>query len=139
MKVKRLTETAKIPTKAYELDLGYDLYSDQTTVIKPRTYALVPTGIAIQLPHGFGALILDRGSVASNGLVTHAGVMDGGYLGEYNILFENINNSADVIIGKGQKIAQFVLIAIVEDQIEETIQPFLQTVRGSKGFGSSGE
>jgi dUTPase len=76
--------------------------------------------------------------MARNGVTVIGGVFDGGYLGEYLVCLHNINPNATVYIGKGQKIVQMVLLAIVDVDIEETTEPFLQTVRGEKRFGSSG-
>jgi deoxyuridine 5'-triphosphate nucleotidohydrolase len=138
MKVKRLTETAKLPTRAYPDDLGYDIYADESVTIPPGQHRFISTGLVIQLDAGYGCKLFDRGSMARNGVTVIGGVFDGGYLGEYLVCLHNINPNATVYIGKGQKIVQMVLLAIVDVDIEETTEPFLQTVRGEKRFGSSG-
>ena len=65
--IKKLTETAKIPTKQHEGDAGYDLYADmrELVTIKPHTTEFIHTGMAIEVPDGyFGAVFArDRKSV----------------------------------------------------------------------------
>lgn len=136
MKVKRLTETAKLPTKANPGDLGYDLYADESLGIRAGVNA-IRTGIAIKLPEGFGAIIKDRSSMALRGTSIVAGVIDNGYVGEIIVLMRGFDEGT-LYIGKGQRIAQLVLVPIYDSAIEEATSPFLQTIRGGKGFGSSG-
>jgi dUTP pyrophosphatase len=65
MKVKKLFFDAGLPQKAHAGDLGYDLFSLGVTTIYPGQTELVSTGICIQFPEGYGALIRDRSSVAT--------------------------------------------------------------------------
>ena len=137
MRVKRLTETAKLPTRANPGDLGWDLYADASGVIRSENGVLVNTGIAIEFPKGVGGVIKDKSSLASIGLSVMGGVIDSGYRGEIKVILCN-HNGGTYYIGKGQKIAQLILIPILDIEIEETAEPFLETIRGGKGFGSSG-
>jgi dUTP pyrophosphatase len=138
MRVKRLTKSAVLPTKAHrDEDLGYDLYSDEPVVLFSNTTKKISTGIIIEFPKGFGGIIKDRSSLASCMLTTSGGVIDSGYRGEIFVLLTN-NSFGTLYITKGQKIAQLILIPIVHSDIEETTEPLSETVRGEKGFGSSG-
>ena len=86
MKVKKLVDTAILPTKAHTGDLGYDLYAQQPLAIFPGEVKLVSTGISIEFPEGYGALLRDRSSVATKQyLFVVAGVIDNGYTGEIKI------------------------------------------------------
>ncbi len=77
MKVKKLSEYAQLPQKAHAGDLGYDLFSNEGSAIFPGETKVIKTGIAIQLPTGYGGFIKDRSSVATKkGLFTVAGVID---------------------------------------------------------------
>ena len=51
--IKRLTETAKIPTRATTGSAGYDIYSDidSSIIIAPGEIVIVPTGIIINKSH----------------------------------------------------------------------------------------
>ena len=137
MKVKRLTETAKLPTKAHPGDLGFDLYSNVSMFIKKGDAGLIPTGIAVEFPYGIGGIIKDRSSMAAIGVVSSGGVIDSQYRGEIMIVLRNLSNGAR-FIEAGQKVAQLILVTVINEEIEETTEPFLQTIRGGKGFGSSG-
>jgi dUTP pyrophosphatase len=138
MKVMRLSDSAKLPQKAHAGDLGYDLFSNQDVLIIPGDTTLIPTGIAIQFPEGYGGFIKDRSSVASkNKLFTVAGVIDNGYIGEIKIGMYN-SNGTHVVIRKGDKIAQLVLIPTVDFAIEEVDELVSSDQRGEDGFGSTG-
>ena len=138
MKVKRLTETAKLPTKAYFGDLGYDLYADESLSIRPGEVARVHTGIAIEFPDQIGGIIKGRSGMALSGINVLGGVVDSLYRGEIVVLLTTHATACQHYIGKGQKIAQLILTPILNYDIEETTE-LLQTARGDKGFGSSGQ
>lgn len=139
MKVKRLVEHAVLPSKAHAGDLGYDLYAaDQVTLYAGETH-LIPTGISVQFPAGYGGLIRDRSSVATKrNLFNVAGVIDNGYTGEIKIA---LYNSADGVqtIYRGDKIAQMILIPTVNFEIEEVEDITSTDGRGDNGFGSTGQ
>ena len=138
LKVKRLTETAKLPEKAHQGDLGYDVFADEDKWIPYGEYGLISTGISVHnSTYKYGFLIKDRSSIAMKGLFTHAGVIDAGYTGEIKILFHN-NSSTAIKIEQGDKMAQLVPTKVVNFEVEEVDELF-KTRRGSKGFGSTGK
>jgi dUTP pyrophosphatase len=138
MKVKRLSEHAKLPNKAHAGDLGYDLYADQGVAIFPGETKVVKTGIAIQFPAGYGGFIKDRSSVATKkGLFTVAGVIDNGYIGEIGIALYNGTDSL-IHVAPGEKIAQLVLLPTVAFEVEEVDEVVSADQRGEGGFGSTG-
>jgi dUTP pyrophosphatase len=53
VKVKLLTETAKMPTYAHPGDVGADIYSDEDFYLVPGNRTVVSTGIAIELPESY--------------------------------------------------------------------------------------
>ena len=138
LKVKRLTETAILPEKAHQGDLGYDVFADEDVLIPAGKYKLVSTGISITSSNGkYGFIIKDRSSIAVKGLFTHAGVIDAGYTGEIKVLFHN-NSSTSIKIEQGDKIAQLVPTKVVNFEVEEVDELF-ETKRGKNGFGSTGK
>ncbi len=138
LKVKRLTETARLPENAHQGDLGYDVFADEDVLIQAGKYKLVSTGISITSSNTkYGFIIKDRSSIAVRGLFTHAGVIDAGYTGEIKIFFHNVNQTS-VKIDKGDKIAQLVPKKVISFEIEE-IDKLHQTQRGDNGFGSTGK
>lgn len=76
MKIKKLSNTAIIPTRGSEYSAGYDLYSDIDAVIHPSKTVKIPTNIAIQLPPGFFG-----GIYARSGLATKYGLRPGNAVG----------------------------------------------------------
>lgn len=138
MKVKKLFFDAQLPQKAHTGDLGYDLFSLGVTTIYPGQTELVGTGICIQLPAGYGALIRDRSSVATKrNLLVVAGVIDNGYTGEIKIALHNAGEDVQRI-GSGEKIAQLILVPTVNFPVEEVSEISSNDGRNDKGFGSTG-
>ena len=138
MKVKKLSENAKLPQKAHAGDLGYDLFANEGAAIFPNETKVVKTGIAIQFPAGYGGVIKDRSSVATKkGLHTVAGVIDNGYIGEICIALYNGTDSL-VHVTPGEKIAQLVLIPTVNFEVTEVDEVVSADQRGDGGFGSTG-
>lgn len=134
----RLDPNASLPTRAHHNDLGIDLYALEDTYLKGTGITKVRTGIAIQFPEDVGGIIKDRSSVATKcEIFTVAGVIDPQYTGEIIIAFYN-PKPLTFKFNAGDKIAQLVLQhAIIIDPTE--ITEINNTIRGDKGFGSSGQ
>ena len=137
LKIKKLTPDAQIPTKAHPGDLGFDLYASESEVLNPDEVTLVPCGIAVQFPNGFGGIIKDRSSMALRGILTCGGVIDNGYRGPIGVLMRSVWEHG-VIVSKGQKIAQIVLVSTSDSFSIEEVFEVDENVRGSRGFGSTG-
>jgi len=142
LKVKKLDKRAKLPTRAYDGDLGFDLYLLEDTLIpayegdRPALKKL-RTGIAVKFPKGWGGFIKDRSSIATKDrLITVAGVIDNGYTGEIIVAVVNLSGK-DVYLSAGTKIAQLVPIPVFDGSVVE-VDELEETKRGDKGFGSSG-
>ena len=87
MKVKRLTETAKLPTKANPGDSCFDLYSDESVQTRFGEITEIKTGIAIEFPVGIGGVIKPRSGLSrDHGLIILGGEIDSGYRGEIIVL-----------------------------------------------------
>lgn len=137
IKIKKLSPDAVIPSYAHEGDAGMDVYSVEDVIIEPGKRACIGTGISIELPLGYVALVWDKSGVAvKSGIKTMAGVMDAGYRGEYKIVLINLSEQ-NFEIKKGQKIAQLLIQKVENPEIEE-IQELSETSRGEGGFGSTG-
>lgn len=97
LKVKRLTETAKLPTKAHNSDAGWDVYADEDVEIRPGETVKVKTGIAVQVEPGETAhetiahLIWDRSSLGSKGIHRLAGCVDIDFRGQLLVCLTNLN------------------------------------------------
>jgi dUTP pyrophosphatase len=134
LKVKKLSETAKLPSKAHPTDLGYDLYSDETVYVDGNSTVKIKTGIAVGFPEGWGGFIKDRSSMAIKGFSVIGGVIDSSYTGELSVVMTYKRGATT--IQKGDKIAQLVPIPLTNWPIVE-VEKLEPTDRGEKGFGSS--
>ena len=136
LKVKKLTPDALVPTVAHPgEDIGFDLYSNEDVEIVAGGMAGIHTGIAIEFVPKAGGIVKTRSGMAKQRLLCNAGVIDAGYRGELVILMENLG-AQPYQVRKGDKIAQllehpYLAGPVVEDELSETL-------RGEKGFGSSG-
>lgn len=140
LKVKRLTETAKLPVKNQDGDMGYDIFSDEDITLTTNKKDKISTGIAIELPKGYGAFLVGRSGLTSKTLLRiNLGVIDNGYRGELHIMNDIIYKGSNetVRVEKGDKIAQLIVLPIFDGDVVE-VDDVSETDRGDKGFGSSG-
>lgn len=134
--LQRLTETAKLPTRATEYAAGLDLYADETITIPEYHRAWVSTGIAIALnPYHVGQ-IWPRSGLAGHGLDTSAGVVDSDYRGEVKVLLVN-GTQHKKTVRAGDRIAQLLIVPITRPELID-VDALPETERGANGFGSSG-
>lgn len=141
MNIKKLTATAKIPTRGSEEAAGYDLYADTDSMltIKPHETVKVPTGIAIQLPKNtFGAVFARSGLATKSGLrpANCVGVIDSDYRGDVTVALHNDTDMPRVIEAH-ERIAQLVVIPYLSLILNE-VNELDNTKRGDGGFGSTG-
>ena len=117
--IKRLTETAQLPTRGSELAAGLDLYADEAVLIPPGSRALVSTGIAVALDPGMAGLIWPRSGLAvRSGLVVDSDVVDADYRGEVKVLL--FNHSGELVtIQAGERIAQLLIQHIARPSMTE--------------------
>lgn len=155
VKIKKLTETAKIPTKAHAEDAAFDLYADipndtfipwgsteerKGLKILPHTTVKIGTGVAMAIPNGYWGAIYARSGIATKqGLrpANAVGVADSNYRGEIIVALHN-DSSETQIVEHGQRIAQFMLAPVIPTEFEET-NNLDETSRGAEGFGDSGK
>ena len=137
LKIKRLTDTARLPTRGSEHAAGLDLYADETTHIGVMgDWKAIRTGIAIAIPQGHVGLIWPRSGLAvQSGIAVLAGVIDSDFRGELKVVLLN-NSMGDFEIKQGDRIAQLLIQPITMlDPIEAELD---DTDRGHGGFGSTG-
>tara|TARA_Y100000310_G_scaffold142427_1_gene141968 strand:+ start:445 stop:891 length:447 start_codon:yes stop_codon:yes gene_type:complete len=146
LKVRRLRPEAKLPEKNTASDSGFDLFilddedfNEEVFVLESGKRKVFSTGIALELPAGYGMLVKDRSSVAvKHGVHALAGVIDNGYRGEIKICLINLSDKAHVF-SKGEKAAQGILHFVPAGVDVAEIEELSETERGDKGFGSSGK
>ena len=135
--IKKLKESATIPTRATDTDAGYDLHADQQGLIPAGERTIVGTSIAIAIPPGYYGRVAPRSGLAvKKGIDVLAGVVDSGYRGEVGVVLQNLSKE-DFVFEKGDRVAQLILeqcfsIGWVElDELKDS-------VRSDGGFGSTG-
>lgn len=141
IKVKKLTDTAKMPTRGSASAAGYDLYADvQTPVeIEPHATVMVGTGLSMEIPEGyFGAIFARSGLAAKESLrpANCVGVVDADYRGPFMIAVHNDGETARCVT-PGERIAQLVILPFLPAEFEE-VEQLGETERGEGGFGSTG-
>lgn len=137
LKVKRVRETAVLPSYAHPGDAGLDIRAAIAAQILPGQRVAIPTGLSITLPSGTVGLVWDKsGRALKEGLKTMAGVIDEGFRGEFLVVL--LNTSSEVISVKiGEKIAQLLIQPILQVAVEE-VTSVGDSARGADGFGSTG-
>ena len=128
---------AKMPTRAHELDAGYDLYSREDAVIYHGDSHCFDTGVHVQIPAGYVGMVKSKSGLNVKYNLTSEGVIDAGYNGSIVVKLYNHGHAA-VRIENGQKISQLVIMPIITPELE-LVYSLEDTDRGAGGFGSTGK
>ena len=142
LKIKKLKESAKVPSRGTQGSAGLDLCAciDEPITLKKGDKAVIPTGIAIGLddPH-FAAFIYARSGLAIKhgiGLLNSVGVIDSDYRGEICVGVIK-QTDPEYTIEPFERIAQMVISPVELPEILE-VPNLDETDRGAGGFGSTG-
>lgn len=164
--VQLLDHNAKVPTRAHEGDVGYDLYALERTVMPAGGQSVkVRTGIAITPPEGYFGKIEEKSGLAlKRGISTRGGIIDKKYTGEVIVVLANnggtkkndmdtvmkclkeyesqdhssiMRSYFDHIFEAGDKIAQLVFYKVKTPK-PKIVKKLNEGTRGSDGFGSTG-
>ena len=138
---KKLNPDAKAPLRATQSSAGADFYAflREDVVVNAGQRLLIPTGIAVEIPVGYGGFVFPRSSLSSKHGITLAncvGVIDADYRGEVKVSLVN-HGTEPYIIRNGDRIAQLVIMPVVTADFTEKAV-LSDTKRGSGGFGSTG-
>jgi len=145
IKVLRLPHGADLPLPAYQsagaagLDLLAAVPADAPLTIAPGKWAMVPTGLSIELPAHTEAQVRPRSGLAARHGVTvlnAPGTVDSDYRGEINAILINLGEQ-QFEITRGMRIAQLVIMPVLRAQLSERKKLGI-TRRGAGGFGSTG-
>ncbi len=139
--IKKLDPKAVIPAYGSEFAAGADLYAciDEDMVVNPRQTAIIPTGIALELPVGYAGLVYARSGLATKkGLApaNKVGVIDCDYRGEVKVSLHNHSETPQTV-SPGERVAQLVITPYITAEFVLTDE-LSDTARGSGGFGSTG-
>jgi len=136
--VRRLRPDAEIPGQAYEGDAGLDLAACEPAVLEPGERAIVPTGVAVEIPEGYAGFVQPRSGLAARhgiGIVNSPGLIDSGYRGEIRVVLLNTGREP-FSVEAGMRIAQLVIAPVASVRLVE-VDELAASERGSQGFGSS--
>ncbi len=141
LKIMKLREGAIIPERKTNGSAGYDLCACMTEelVLQAGEIAILPTGLAAEIPEGYAGMIFTRSGLGvkhgvhvANGV----GVIDSDYRGEIHVGLRNSSKEA-YTLAPNERMAQLILLPVFTPEIEE-IFSLTETERGTGGFGSTG-
>ena len=143
--VVRLDPDLPMPSRAHDGDAGVDLFSALEVELAPGQRSLVPTGIAVAIPHGMVGLVHPRSGLAARvglSIVNSPGTIDAGYRGEIKVALINLDPETPIVVNRGDRIAQLLVQRVeLPDLVEVTSfdeAGLADTTRGDGGHGSSG-
>lgn len=139
--VKKLRENAVLPRYGSAEAAGADLYAciESDVTIAPHATALIPTGLAMEIPKGYAGLVYARSGLATKrGLApaNKVGVIDSDYRGEVMVSLHN-HSGVPQTVAVGERIAQLVVAPFLACEFAEEDE-LTDTARGAGGFGSTG-
>ncbi len=111
----RLRPDAKLPSRKHPTDAGIDLYAGAPVEIAANSFAIVPTGICVDIPAGYVGLLKPKGR--SNHLLG-AGVVDAGYQGEILVKVAN-PTSQSLHLEAGDPVGQMLILPVLTPQVIE--------------------
>lgn len=141
VKIKKVKESAKIPTYGTEYAAGADLYAcmEENMTFAPGETKMVPTGLSFEIPVGYAGLIYARSGLASKRDLAPAnkvGVVDSDYRGEVMVVMHN-HGEKEQTIEPNERIAQFIITPYLKANFKE-VTDLEDSERGAGGFGSTG-
>ncbi|WP_422394005.1 dUTP diphosphatase [Pontivivens ytuae] len=135
-----------LPSYATPGAAGMDLYANfgadkraRGITLMPGGRALIPTGLAMEIPRGFEVQIRPRSGLALRHGVTIAnapGTIDSDYRGQVSVILLNMGHET-FDVNHGDRVAQMVLAPVTHVQWVEA-KELGETERGFGGFGSTG-
>ena len=143
VKIKKL-ENFKGELPAYQSTgaSGFDVRAQLAAplTLKPGERAMIPTGLAFEIPLGFEIQSRPRSGLAAKqgiSVVNTPGTIDADYRGEVKIILIN-HGQEPVVINDQDRCAQLV-IAPVYQAAFQLVDELSDTLRGAGGFGSTGK
>ena len=142
IRIKKLNDTAIMPTYGTEESAGADLYAclESDIEILPGCSAFIPTGLAMELPKGYAGLLFARSGMACKRDLAPAnkvGVIDSDYRGEFIVVLHN-HGMRPQVVKHGERIAQLLVMPVLAPSFE-VVDDLSSTERDIGGFGSTGK
>ena len=140
--VKKFYKNIKLPVYKTVGSSGMDLlaYIKNKITINPSKIAIIPTGIAVAIPKNYEIQIRPRSGLAAKksiSVLNTPGTIDSDYRGEIKIILINLGRKS-FVVKSGDRVAQMILSPVAKGKFKE-VKSLPKTVRGKKGFGSTGK
>lgn len=131
---------AIMPTRAHEEDAGFDLYAREGKEVPAHGSATFDTGVHLEIPRFCGGLLVSKSGLNVKHDLTSTGLVDALYQGSIVVKLYNDGNEP-YMVQAGDKISQIVILPIKSPGLElvNDLGSFMQSERGSNGFGSTGK
>ena len=140
--VKKFDKNIKLPAYKTSGSSGMDLvaYVKKKVIINSGKTAIIPTGIAVAIPKNYEIQIRPRSGLAAKksiSVLNTPGTIDSDYRGEIKIILINLSKKS-FMVKSGDRIAQMILCPVAKGKLRE-VKNLPITVRGKRGFGSTGK
>jgi len=140
--VKKLDKNVKLPAYKTSGSSGMDLlaFIKKKIIIKPGKTSIIKTGISLAVPKNYEIQIRPRSGLAAKkniSVLNTPGTIDSDYRGEIKIILINLSKKL-FLVKSGDRIAQMVLCPVAKGRLKE-VKILPETVRGTGGFGSTGQ
>ena len=140
--VKKFDKNIKLPTYKTSGSSGMDLvaYIKNKITIDPGKTVMIPTGIAVAIPKNYEIQIRPRSGLAAKkgiSVLNTPGTVDSDYRGEIIIILINLSKKS-FVVKSGDRGAQMILCPVAKGKLQE-VKNLPKTVRGKRGFGSTGK
>ena len=120
---------------------GCDVTSSEEVCVPKGGWALIPTGLYLEIPRGYECQVRSRSGLAAKDgvfVLNSPGTIDSDYRGELKLCLTYTAGSGGHYIRKGQAVAQIVIMPVLPVELVE-VDALSTTERGAGGFGSTGK
>jgi len=142
MKVKVINRSSHaLPAYETRSSAGMDVRANigEAIVLKSMDRALIPTGLFLEIPHGYECQVRPRSGLALKrgvSVLNTPGTIDADYRGEVGVILFNMSDE-EFTVENGERIAQLVFAPVLQVEWDES-ESLSETERGAGGFGSTG-
>ncbi len=130
IKIAKIDPNAFLPTRKHPADAGLDIYANCDMVIEPHSFAIVSTGITLEIMDGYVGLLKPKGR---NNHLLGAGVVDAGYQGEILVKVANLKEHP-LEIKPGDAIGQLLILPIYTPAVLEVTLDQIHNENSSRGM-----
>lgn len=138
LRVLKLHQEARLPVRATSGSSGLDICACLVTPLTlRRAPVMVPTGLAVEVPHGYDVQVRPRSGLSLKGVGVAFGTVDADYRGELRVTMWTFGDLDEYVLHDGDRIAQLVIARFAPVRVVEVVE-LSATDRGEGGHGSTG-